>query len=1387
MAKGRDRAVVDVIINNEEAKKKARELTEQLDEFSRKRREALKKGDLGLAASFEKECGRIRKDLKQYKTEVADVRGVLLNLNKVSFRDLSRAHRAARAELQGMRRDSEEYLAVQRQVQQLEREMVDRKPAKSNNRLATMLGGAAIGAGLQRLASNAVEVYQRVDDKMADVQKTTGLAKEEVAALDRQLQKIDTRTSREDMLDLARVAGQLGIEGVENIEGFVRAADKIRVALGEDLGGDAETAIREIGKLTDIFHIQQELGIERSYMAVGSAINSLGAASTAKESFLVEFTKRVAGTAPAMGVSIQQALGLGATLDQLGQTAEVSGTAYGQVMSKMRKDTDDFARIAGMSVKDFRQLMETDANEAFIKFLEGLGSADATERIRMIDSLGLSGQRTSQVLGTLADNTALLREQQALSDVEFAKATSLTEEFNTKNESAAAIVEKHRKAAQQAMADLGEKLFPLWSQALGLSGGLLRILGAVLGVVAKYSGVIITLTVAIVAYNVVEKARLFWSQANRAAMVQEVATMAGATAGTKLLAAAKLLLVGNLKAAGTAFKMFWASIGPVGWAVTAIAGLVAAFQLVRKATEGATTQQRVYNDVQKRAADIEDEHGVNLVGKAEKIKQLMRVVEDETTAENKRITAVKELQSLIPNGVNLINQETIANGKAAEAVKAYTDQLILQATVKAALQKRQELIDQAGMDKVEGKDKKVGWFAKGMFASVAAESGGAVQYQDMVDAQSKANAEKYERNLNEELAAIDKIIDDANAQLAARRLIVPVPEVEEEDDGDDEDDWKPTGGDSSGGNQKWRLDRDEEFMEQKIALRQKMTAGEIATEEEFNRQLLALETAALQQRINANIEKGAEMQVLQASLADKQYQLQKSERDRIEKLVAASLEGKDGSQYERSVAAEKNAYEKRLRELGLFGKERAAMTAQELAAIENLERNHTAKLQSLYMDQLEREFKTKQAAAERELNALRIQHTEQLEAFTGSKQAAKRLRVQFDLDEQALAKKHLQDLLAQYQAYMVEARQVTKDGAPMFNEAEVQRLQEIIDELQKKLAGLKTVKPERDDMGDVDILGFTQDRWESFFENLKAGEMGIRDWQMALQMVGQAFSQVSELMSAAENREFKNYEKAQNRKKKALDARLKNGQISEAQHASIVEQIDEELDRKKAELERKQAMRERALKIFEAMTNTAVGITAALKMGPIIGPILAAVVGALGAVQIAAIAAAPLPGAEDGGYLAVTRAQDGKRFRAKDDPDARGFVDGTRVIVSENGEEYVATAAAVRNPTIRPVLDVIDLATRNGTVGAINLPEILATSMPGRAGGGYVGTPPTAPRPANSTTDDDDTPDTTQKIIDTLARLDKRFERPLKADTHLVGKGGIQTAEERFKKIRRRL
>lgn len=194
-----------------------------------------------------------------------------------------------------------------------------------------------------------------------------------------------------------------------------------------------------------------------------------------------------------------------------------------------------------------------------------------------------------------------------------------------------------------------------------------------------------------------------------------------------------------------------------------------------------------------------------------------------------------------------------------------------------------------------------------------------------------------------------------------------------------------------------------------------------------------------------------------------------------------------------------------------------------------------------------------------------------------------------------------------------------------------------------------------------------------------------------------------------------------------------------------------ELEKKKADeklkIQKKYADVNFAIKASQIIADTAVSIMKALsELGPIAGPIAAALMGITGAAQLAtanaerqrvkrmslsgaagsasASGARVATGLESGGSIDVERKQDGKMFRADYDPDKRGFIDKPTVLVGEGGyghsKEWVASNAAVENPTVAPFIDIIDRAQRAGTIRTLDMNKFLVQQAQGRASGGYV-------------------------------------------------------------------
>ena len=579
-----EKAKATIYLDGKQAEAALDALKKKAGELRKAMKEAQSAGDLVKYKKLESELKGVDAATRSVRKETFDFERVLRNINGASMKDLKAALRTVDVQLNKMSRTDPGYATKAAQAKLLRNEIsrvnnsmraqqsvLSRVAAGFNKYFSIITAGLASMAGIGLTIKSATEAYAQFDDKLSDVMKTTGLTKDRVKVLNEELEKIDTRSSQEELLNLARVAGKLGITAEDEILGFVRAADQISVALGEDLGG-AEDAVRELGKLTDIFKIKDLFGQEQALLKVGSAINELGMASTANEAYLVEFSKRTAGIAPQAGVSIQNILGMAATLDALGQKAEMSSTAYSKLMTTMTKKTAEFAKISGMNIEDFSRLMQEDANEAMIRVFEGINKTEGgfQQMVAVLGDLGVEGQRMTSVFGAMANNTEMLREQQRLSNEAFRQGTSLTEEFGVKNENAQAKLEKARKVFAETQRELGERLAPAYASVIHKGSLLIKTLGTLVEFLFEYRKILITTAVAIGSYTLAVNAASWATKAYNAITSLATAITKGFNATVKA--------------------------NPVGIIIALLTTAATAFFLYKQKTDGAKKSQKEFND-----------------------------------------------------------------------------------------------------------------------------------------------------------------------------------------------------------------------------------------------------------------------------------------------------------------------------------------------------------------------------------------------------------------------------------------------------------------------------------------------------------------------------------------------------------------------------------------------------------------------------------------------------------------------------------------------------------------------------------------------------------------------------------------------------------------------
>ncbi|MBC8053730.1 MAG: phage tail tape measure protein [Sphingobacteriaceae bacterium] len=525
---------------------------------------------------------------------------------------------------------------------------------------------------------NIIMGNAELSDSFADVRKTTGLTEEGVRRLAVEFKNINTRTPQKQLLGLAEVAGKLGVSGERDVLGFVRAADKISVALGKDLG-DAEAAINNIGKLVELFKVKEAYGLEDSMIRTGSAINALGAAGTASEAYLVEFSKRMGGIAPQANFSIESILGLAATMDELGQPVEASATAIGQFVTGIGKDLPGFARIAGMSVKDFSKLLKEDGNKALLEVLKNLkstgdGVQGLAEKMGMV---GEDGARGVAALGALSNNLDLLVTRQKLANDEFAKGTSLQNEYNIKNENFAAVLEKTGKTVKSLTSNAVLTDF-LKNLVIGFKD-LLDWGNKNAVVLVNFTKLLLVGAIAWGAYRAAILLSTFAMDAYAARIVL-------ARAATISFAGIQALLTGNTLRAQAAMRALnlTTAANPFVAVATAVIALIAAVALFSKTTSEAQRVQSALND-------IEAEASKNRNDEIQTIKELKSVLDSENTTREQKLKAMGRLREVMPAALQHLKDEEILTTQGTIAINKYIKALEEKTLAEAAQSKIRKL------------------------------------------------------------------------------------------------------------------------------------------------------------------------------------------------------------------------------------------------------------------------------------------------------------------------------------------------------------------------------------------------------------------------------------------------------------------------------------------------------------------------------------------------------------------------------------------------------------------------------------------------------------------------------------------------------------------------
>ena len=417
-----------------------------------------RKGAIGAAASYAglvQENAKLTKQLREMPNAFDRVTGAINRHNHAAVK-LQKQVQANNMALKAM--DSQMGLN-QRNVGNYGQAAV-----QGMKQFALALAGQYIGVmALAEATRAAFRANLELSDAQAGVQKTVGMTKEEVDRLAGAFKQIDTRTTLNGLFEIARVGGQFNV-AEEDIEAFTVAADKAAVALGDEFTGGVQQVATELYTLRGLFAETREQSPADAMLAIGSAINSLGAQGAATGPVIAEFATRL-GQLGDMGPSIDVALGMGAALQEMGLSAEIAAGGYTNLIIQANKHATKFAQLLGMSEQAFRSLLKSDPNEMLLKVAETVYGME--DGIKVMYDMGVQSQESIKVLQSMGDRLDFVRGKLALSNQAFTEATSIGKEFNTMNNTMAASWEKLKNTLIQGVASgtMGN-VFKVWIDSI---------------------------------------------------------------------------------------------------------------------------------------------------------------------------------------------------------------------------------------------------------------------------------------------------------------------------------------------------------------------------------------------------------------------------------------------------------------------------------------------------------------------------------------------------------------------------------------------------------------------------------------------------------------------------------------------------------------------------------------------------------------------------------------------------------------------------------------------------------------------------------------------------------------------------------------------------------
>lgn len=622
------------------------------------------------AKQVKQQLQALDKEIKQVEDDVVDVNDVIARSKKgkASIEELKKAYQQLQAELNKINTDDEEFKNKQKALKDLKKEIDDvtgaahKQGGAWNTALKNLTAYVGLFAVFNQVKTYFVDLFRlnmKFADQLTDIRKVALSTTDEIANLSRELAKIDTRTSLEELNRIAYAGAKLGIQtqgGTMALAGFVRAADQVNVALKEDLG---EEALTSLAKITEVMGLVNKYGVEKAMLKTGSAIFRLAATSTASSDKIVDFSNRMLALGEQAALTTPDILALGSAVDSMALEPEVAATAFGKLVTELRKGTSPIEKSLGIATGSLKKMIESGRGmDAILTIFRRMGETKNVFALGdLFKDLGSDGTRLIKTMVTMASKNGMLTKAVEESNKAFNDGTAVTVEYNMQQETAMAYMERANNlwekqfvsssAAAGPVHDIAKAWFEL-TKELTSSIGFMTEVKIAIGLI--FASVKMLLNILPTLISMLSMAGL----AGAFAYVLDYAQKLSSASASLSVVWAKMVSTFNKLSLVKQAGVFGGIIGLLGILVVK---LVEYTSSLNQASAG----QRVLNEVQ-------EEGKRKAMEEQEQLTRLHNVMKDTSASMDLRLGAMKKLNSAIPGLNAKINTET---GAVKENTKAW--------------------------------------------------------------------------------------------------------------------------------------------------------------------------------------------------------------------------------------------------------------------------------------------------------------------------------------------------------------------------------------------------------------------------------------------------------------------------------------------------------------------------------------------------------------------------------------------------------------------------------------------------------------------------------------------------------------------------------------------